>query len=308
MLSVLLAMASDGECARSGSERLEERMEADGEQTQDEGVWINMDASGGPKKRFENDDSRWDADVGCQLRGWRDLGSAYPILCSGMSGDGWECEPRTLDAAGTQEQQPNPNAMVQNVWCPHVVSCSCRKAGHSGDYTEPMCRELMGVTVDQQALLQPVEQDVCPAFAEACAEDCDSSVLASMVQSKEKCVAEECSVESCLDDFPRYTPEFMTPYDKKDVGCWGRLKSDGKVLNKVLHKIKEYESMAKCCFRQGAEDGAQEFKWMSGGELVKSKNPVKFLRGMKVCNTNEGWHSASHVGDGSTQAKCESLR
>jgi hypothetical protein len=296
-------MACIGECARSGSERVEELMEAEIEQTQDEVIW-----NGGPKKRFESDYSRWDADVGCALRGWRDMGSAYPILCSAMSGNGWNCEPRTLEVGGTQEQQPNPNRNEENVFCPGLVSCSCQKVGHSGDYTQQLCHELMGVTIDHQALLQQVEQEVCPAFAEACEEDCDSSWLASWVQTKEKCVEEECSVDSCLDDFPRYTPEFMTPYDKKDVGCWGRLKRNGKVLNKVLHTIKDYESLAKCCFRQGAKDGANEFKWMSGNELVKSMHPGKFFSGTKICNTKEGWHSASHVGDGSTQAKCESLR
>ncbi|CAK0830673.1 unnamed protein product [Prorocentrum cordatum] len=123
---------------------------------------------------------------------------------------------------------------------------------------------------------------------------------------------EKCTLESCLDDFPRYTPEFMIPYSteqKQDAGCWGRLKSNGMRGTTVLRTIAEYESLAKCCYRQNVQDGPKEFRWSSGNELVKSWRPDKWLRGRRACDAQNGWHSANHLGlDGSTQSKCESLQ
>lgn len=263
LLSGILSMASVAECARSNFAQVEAQAEAEDEQTLDASI---------PEP----------TDWGCA--DWKN--TTYPIICSGMSGNGWECEP---DHTGDGNILTNGN-----VFCPRYVRCSCRNVAHSGVYTTDltkatdMCRMFwLGYTQvipgwlgeknfeGLATFLQPIEREICPTFVDACEEDCDSS------WDPEKC-KDKCTLASCLDDFPRYIPEWV----KLGVGprCYGGLVRNGMLGNTVLRTIAEYESLAKCCYRQNAEDGPKEFKWTSGNELVHSWRPDKWLQGRKACD------------------------
>lgn len=258
--------------------------------TEGDGIWILIATQGGGRTHGGGSSTYYTIDRGCQ-----DLRNAsYPAVCGGMSGNGWTCIPRTLTAQGDAIQRNAPN---DHNLCPSYVSCSCTKSDHVGPYKHEMCQEL--TTVDHALFLEPIAREICPSFNEACEDDCESA------WDSDKCKREKCTMDACKNDFPRYEPEFMRPYGEASVGCWGRLRKDGKVGKHVLNLIAAYESLAKCCYKQ-IDDTTREFKWCSGNELKTSWRPGKWFRGRRVCDGAAGWHSAHHLGpDVSTQAKCE---
>jgi len=226
-------------------------------------------------------------------------------LCQGIEADGWKCIPRTLSSTGELHRGPEINP---NILCDFFIGCSCTKEDIEGDYTEETCSSLANeATVDHAAFSKPIQEEICPAYIEACNEMCNEKP-SCVFSNGDVALTVECSTEFCLGDFPTYSFDkqaytgrtsgrsyktgFMRPYDQPNLGCWGRLHFDGKLGHHVLKTIEHYSSMAKCCGRTVEEGGPMEYRWMSGNELVTSYKPWKYLSGTKVCPGKEGWHQA----------------
>jgi hypothetical protein len=271
-------------------------------ETEASGIFVLMAASGAFRSHGRGDSTYYEPEpTGCERMKSDKLTSTLPYqsVCKGLSNDEWECTDRTLATDGTGKHSDlHGNHPNDNLLCPSFVACSCSKkdwdAGAAG-YNDDMCSDLHGqLKVNHDEYLSTFKNNICPSWIEGCT---DSG-------------AADCSVEKCLQGFPRYFIDVGPRVYSKNaqVGCWTRLARSGKRGVKVFSLIADYESLAKCCY-QDTSDGPK-YKWLQGSELVTSKRPWKWIQGKRSCPKKQGWHSAHNhkkYDDVDTQDKCERL-
>lgn len=258
-------------------------------------------------------------------------------ICGDLALEGWKCFPRVLGIDGQAPQANDPN---DQTLCPAYTACHCQEitAGAGADaekqrdtkprefFSEPnayekeckpKCEDVLyaNVQVSNDGYQEPIESDLCTAYQEACVYNCQS-----YDKENPRCL-EQCTMRSCVSDFPEYEVDFFQPFKGAVKGregkcdCWGRLAANSNTLRMdpqekhvgevVIDLVKQYQSKAKCCGRHEVRTKAPvEYKWMAQSELVDSGNPFKYFAGTKVCPKAKGWHNVKGV---TSQEECDAL-
>lgn len=209
----------------------------------------------------------------------------------GVSAPGWQCSSTRL--------------AMQHSLCDFFVPLSCTKKDHTGQYTNELCDELAHeAQVDHAAFQQPIRDEICPAFEEACSFWCGGKPECT-VSMKGTAVQLQCTTEFCMANFPLFSFDnkevqigsskrrlgFLRPSDKAGEGCSGRLHYNGQVGYTVLTAIAEYRLKERCCSQSTGSGDEKKYKWMKWEELEPARflgiPGTSFLTGTRVCPT--GW-------------------